>query len=164
MIDYANNELKFDGCPGCAYAKGEFSLPCGMIYQDEDFTVSQDWELPIPGFIVVCPVKKHVQNIFELDDDTLSKMFLLVKEIENVLIENNIAKDFNIVAQEKENVHLHIWIMPQYEWMKKIHKSSMAKLEDVFAYAKKELKTKDTFDEIERVSELLRQKLKKAES
>lgn len=24
MIDYANNEIKYDGCPGCAYAKREF--------------------------------------------------------------------------------------------------------------------------------------------
>lgn len=41
MIDYANNEIVFEGCPGCAYAKGQFSLPCGMIYQDKDFTVSR---------------------------------------------------------------------------------------------------------------------------
>lgn len=24
MIDYANNEIKYDGCPGCAYAKANF--------------------------------------------------------------------------------------------------------------------------------------------
>lgn len=24
MINYANNEIKYDGCPGCAYAKREF--------------------------------------------------------------------------------------------------------------------------------------------
>lgn len=51
MIDYANNLIEFKGCPGCAYAKHEFSLPCKMAYENENFTLSQDWELPIPGFL-----------------------------------------------------------------------------------------------------------------
>ena len=53
MINYANEIVKFEGCPGCAYAKHEFVLPCGMAYEDELFTLSQDWELPIEGFMVL---------------------------------------------------------------------------------------------------------------
>ena len=57
MENYANQLIEFDGCPGCAYANHEFSLPCGMAYENERFNMSQDWELPIPGFMVLSPIK-----------------------------------------------------------------------------------------------------------
>jgi hypothetical protein len=53
MINYANKKVEFNGCPGCAYANHEFILPCGMAYENDKFTLSQDWELPIEGFFVV---------------------------------------------------------------------------------------------------------------
>ena len=51
MKNYANETLEFKGCSGCAYANYEFSLPCSMAYEDVFVTLSQDWELPIPGFL-----------------------------------------------------------------------------------------------------------------
>ena len=53
MISYNNNEIKYNGCPGCAYANHEFSLDCGMAFENNNFTVSQDWEFPIKGFFIV---------------------------------------------------------------------------------------------------------------
>lgn len=42
MINYANKEVKYEGCPGCAFAKHEFELPCGIAYENERFTLAQD--------------------------------------------------------------------------------------------------------------------------
>ena len=61
MKNYKNEKIEFSGCPGCAYAKHEFALPCGMAYEDELFTLSQDWELPIEGFMVISP-KRCIRN------------------------------------------------------------------------------------------------------
>ena len=44
MKNYANEMITFNGCPGCAYANHEFSLPCGMAYENDKWTLSQDWE------------------------------------------------------------------------------------------------------------------------
>ena len=55
---------------GCAYANHVFALQCGMVYEDEMITISQDWELPINGFMVVCP-KRHVEYLSELTEDEL---------------------------------------------------------------------------------------------
>lgn len=114
--------------------------------------IAQDLELPISGFIVVCPVKKHIERLCELDNETVSKMFLIVKKIENILRKNNVAEEFNIVAEEKPNIHYHIWIMPKREWMFNIHESSMARIEELFDYAKSKFKIKETFDEIEKIA------------
>ena len=40
MKNYANEEISYRGCPGCAYAKHEFELPCGMAYENDNFTLS----------------------------------------------------------------------------------------------------------------------------
>ena len=79
MINYAGETINFDNCPACNYAEHKFSLPCGMAYENDKFTLSQDWELPIEGFFVVSP-KKHIEKFEELDK---RESF----EIENDLIE-----------------------------------------------------------------------------
>ena len=33
MINYANKKVNYEGCPGCAFAKHEFALPCGIAYR-----------------------------------------------------------------------------------------------------------------------------------
>lgn len=114
--------------------------------------IAQDWELSISGFIVVCSVKKHVERLCELDNETVSKMFLIVKKIENILRKNNVAEEFNIVAEEKPNIHYHIWIMPKREWVFNIHESSMARIEELFDYAKSKFKIKETSDGIEKIA------------
>ena len=114
--------------------------------------IAQDWELSISGFIVVCPVKKHVERLCELDNETVSKMFLIVKKIENILRKNNVAEEFNIVAEEKPNIHYRIWIMPKREWVFNIHESSMARIEELFDYAKSKFKIKETSDGIEKIA------------
>ena len=68
MINYANEKIEFNGCPGCAYAKHEFELPCGMAYENENFVLSQDWELPIPGFFIVSP-KRCIDKFEELSTE-----------------------------------------------------------------------------------------------
>ena len=117
MINYALEEIKFDGCPGCSYARGEFSLPGGMAYENERFTLSQDWELPIVGFFVVSP-KRCVECFSDLTSDEQHEMFDIVDKTINVLRENNICDRFNVVFEEKEKRHLHVWIMPRHKWMK----------------------------------------------
>ena len=62
MISYENKEIEIKGCPGCAYAKHQFDLPCGIAYENERFILSQDWEVPILGFFIVSP-KKHIEKL-----------------------------------------------------------------------------------------------------
>ena len=76
MISYNNKEIVFNGCPGCAYGRHEFHLDCGMSYENERFTLSQDWELPIQGFFIVSP-KRHIEKLSELSNDERNEMFYI---------------------------------------------------------------------------------------
>lgn len=160
MISYDNKEIKFDGCPGCAYAKHEFDLSCGMVYEDDEFTLSQDWELPIPGFMIVSP-KKHIVNLEELSKEQRDDMFDLVDETISILRKNNICEKFNVIFEEKR--HFHIWIMPRYEWMNEItNKSIMENIGVIFEYAKENLKNNDTFEQIQEITDILKNEFVKS--
>lgn len=90
MISYENKEIEIKGCPGCAYAKHQFDLPCGIAYENERFILSQDWEVPILGFFIVFP-KKHIEKLEELTKNERDEMFDIVDKTIKTLRENNIC-------------------------------------------------------------------------
>ena len=154
MINYANEKVDFDGCPGCAYGRHEFVLPCGMAYEDEDFTLSQDWELPIVGFFVVSP-KRHVSKLSELTLDEQVNIFGIVDEVIKILRNHQICDEFNVVFEEKGGRHFHIWIMPRQEWMLELFGNPTGNIKKVFEYAKKNMRTEEVYHEIDHITKIV---------
>lgn len=157
MINYSGQKIDFSGCPACAYAKQEFLLPCGMAYEIELFTVSQDWELPIQGFIVIAP-KRHIENFSQLSQNERTQIFELTNKIINILKEHNVCEKFNVIFEEKENIHFHIWIMPRHKWMEDIG-SITKNIGKIFDYAKANLRTEENFKEIKQISDIIKTEL-----
>lgn len=155
MINYANKEIQFSGCPGCAYGKHEFELPCGIAYENERFTLSQDWELPILGFLIVSP-KKHIEKLEELTKDERNEMFEIVDKTIRILRSNNICDRFDIIFEEKENRHLHVWIMPRHNWMNKICGDIVDNIGIICEYAKKNFRTIETYDKINEITNIVK--------
>ena len=155
MKSYANDEITFNGCPGCAYAKHEFELPCGMAYENENFTLSQDWELPIEGFLIVSP-KKHIEKLSELSDGERNEMFDIVNKTIKILRENNVCDRFEIIFEEKENGHLHVWIMPRHKWMVELVDDIIDNIGTILEYAKNNFRSEDTYNKIQNITEIVK--------
>lgn len=155
MINYANEEIEFSGCPGCAYAKHEFNLPCGIAYENERFTLSQDWELPIQGFLIVSP-KRHIEKLEELTKDERDEMFDIVDKAIKTLRKNNICDRFDIIFEEKENRHLHVWIMPRYKWMEALCDDIIDNIGLICDYAKKNFRTPDIYEQINEITRIVK--------
>ena len=161
MIDYANNEIKIKGCYGCAYAKHKFSIPCGMVFENEYLTISQDWELPINGWIVLCP-KHHVEKLEELTDEERNVLFKYVSLTTKYLKDLGISDYFSVEMEERENIHFHISIIPKHAWMKEISGSWMDNVGAFTDYAKANLKTKQNLKAIETTVKKLSKLLEKS--
>ena len=155
MISYANENIEFNGCPACAYANHEFSLPCGMAYENERFTLSQDWELPIQGFFVVSP-KKCVEKFEELSKDERDEMFDIVDKTIKILRKNNVCDRFDIVFEEKENRHFHVWIMPRHEWMSELVGDIIDNVGEIFEYAKNNFRAIENYERIKEISNIVK--------
>ena len=155
MISYNNKEIIFKGCPGCAYGKHEFNLECGMAYENDRFTLSQDWELPIQGFFIVSP-KRHIEKLCELTKDERNEMFEIVDKTVKILRDNKICERFDYIFEEKENRHLHVCILPRYNWMNKIANDIIDNIGIIFEYAKTNFRNNENYEEIKRISDIVK--------
>ena len=155
MVNYANQEVRFNGCPGCAYARHEFELPCGMAFENERFTLSQDWELPIPGFFIVSP-KRCVDVLSALTKEERDEMFEIVDRTIRILKKNQVCEHFNVLFEEKEGRHLHVWIMPRQDWMKDVAPYITDQLGAVLDYALEHMKTEENYKKIDAITEMVR--------
>lgn len=155
MISYNNKEIIFKGCPGCAYGKHEFNLECGMAYENDRFTLSQDWELPIQGFFIVSP-KRHIEKLCELTKNERNEMFEIVDKTVKILRDNKICERFDYIFEEKENRHLHVWILPRYNWMNKIVNDIIDNIGIILEYAKTNFRNDENYEEIKRISDIVK--------
>lgn len=160
MKDYANNEIKVNGCYGCAYANHEFSIPCGMVFENEYLTISQDWELPINGWIVLCP-KHHVEKLDELTDKERDVLFKYVSLTTKYLKRLGVSEYFSVEMEERKHIHFHISVIPKHAWMKEVSGSWMDNIGAFTDYAKANLRTKQNLknikDTIKKLSNLFKE-------
>jgi len=52
------------GCLGCAIQSGEVESTSIFIDSTKFFVANQDYEIPIPGFVIVA-AKRHLQSVDE---------------------------------------------------------------------------------------------------
>ena len=159
MISYNEKEIMFKGCPGCAYANHEFELPCGLAYENERFTLSQDWEFPIEGFFIVS-IKRHIERIVDLTEDERNEMFGLAVKTIRILRANNICDEFEVIFYEKKDTHLHAWIMPRHKWMAELVGNITGNIGTILEYAKKNFSNQEVYDKIESITKIVKENFK----
>ena len=159
MINYVNKEIIYNGCPGCAYARHEFELPCGIAYEDERFILSQDWEIPIEGFFIVS-LKRHVERISDLTEDERNELFNIAVKTIGILKTNNVCDEFDIFLEDKNDNHLHLWVLPIYDWMSNLAGKDMNNLGTVIDYAKENFSNEETYERIKNITELVKNNYK----
>ena len=99
--DYAGNIIETEKCPACEYAEHKFSLPCGLIFENELLTISQDWEIPIVGFVVIS-LKRHIESLTELSEQERNETFFYVNQTLKYLKKNKVCEEYNVLFEEKK--------------------------------------------------------------
>jgi len=131
-----------------------------MAYENDKFTLSQDWELPIQGFLVVSP-KKCIEKFEELSLEEKIEVFDIVDKTIKILRKNNICDRFDVIFEEKENRHFHVWIMPRHAWMNDLVGDIIDNIGQVFEYAKKNMRTKENYEKIKEITNLVKEEFEK---
>ena len=97
-----------------------------MLYEDEDVVAFMDAFPNVLGHTLVVP-KKHFNDIFDIDDNTLLKMYSvargLSKDIMGKLDKNSCTFLFNY-GEDQAIKHIHLHILPNYLKREKITKSN----------------------------------------
>jgi len=103
-------------CIFCKIANGE--IPSSTIYEDDLFRVILDLSPATKGHALILP-KKHMANIFEMDEETAEKVFVLASRIAKAMKEALNCDGLNIVQNNGEIAgqtvfHYHMHIIPRY--------------------------------------------------
>ena len=157
FVDYAGNDIIYVGCPACEYAKHKFEVPCGMVYEDKYLTVTQDWELPIPGMMIVSP-KRHVEYLSELTPIERNHVFSVVNDVIIILRREGFVSGANVIFEEKKDRHLHVWILPRDGW-KERGVDPTKDIRELQRFAIENMKTVENITKINNIAEILRKNL-----
>ena len=104
-------------CIFCKIANGE--IPSSTIYEDDFFRVILDLSPATKGHALILP-KQHMANIFEMDDTTAERVFVLAKRIAKAMKATLNCDGLNIVQNNGEVAgqtvfHFHMHIIPRYD-------------------------------------------------
>lgn len=125
-------------CIFCKIANGE--IPSCCVYEDDDFKAFLDLGPAAKGHTLILP-KKHAANLYELPDETASKIMVVAKSLGSKLVEKLGADGLNLVQNNGEVagqtvMHFHLHLIPRYEndnqkigWVP--GKPSMDELQDI---------------------------------
>lgn len=104
-----------ENCIFCKIIKGE--IPSMTIYEDDVVKVFLDINPTTNGDTLIVP-KKHIENMLDLDDKTLSHIHKISKEIYNVLKEKLNIDGLTFVQNNfygQEIKHYHVHLIPRYK-------------------------------------------------
>jgi len=95
------------------------TIPASIIYEDDVVIAILDIAQVTKGHTLVIP-KKHFDNIYTVDDDTLAHMMIVTKRLAVELKTKLNAKGINILNNNEplagQSVeHLHFHIIPRYD-------------------------------------------------
>lgn len=106
-----------DNCIFCKIINKD--IPGKIIYEDEICLAFLDLSQATYGHTLVIP-KKHFANILEVDNDTLSHLIVVVKDLSKQIMTKCHAKGLNVLTNTNEVAgqtvhHFHIHILPRYD-------------------------------------------------
>ena len=101
-------------CLFCKMVEG--SIPSKKIYEDDICFAILDLHPSSDGHTLVIP-KKHITDMMELDDDTLTHIYNVAKKLSPTLMEKMNAQALSLrvnYGSSQEIKHFHLHVLPNY--------------------------------------------------
>lgn len=119
-------------CTGCSVINGDLVPVGGILYQTENFSLAQDAEVMLEGFLII-QSKKHVNSLLDFSEKENIELAKLLYHARKALKDLKICEEVTIV-QEERSKHFHIWLFPYYDWMKEKYGKGIKYLRDINDY------------------------------
>ena len=115
-------------CIFCKIVNGE--IPSYKIYEDEKVLAFLDINPTSPGHTLIIP-KNHALDLMDIDNNILSHIFNIAKDIANIQMKKLNATGFTLVQNNgsvQEVKHYHLHVMPAYKRKRKLSLEEVHKL------------------------------------
>ena len=142
-------------CIACSIQSGKVKNP-GTIAESKYFVAEQDYEFPIPGFVILVS-KRHLQSIDEFSDDEQQDFIKFLCRLRFTMRKALYIKHIYVIQEEDTTTsHFHIWLFPRYQWMKDKFGKNIESIKPIIEYARKNLKTENNIAEVEIATQKLK--------
>ena len=121
-------------------------FPDETVIKTKLFDVSQDWEIPIPAFFIIAPLRK-VSSIAEFTEDEAVEFITLARKIRKGMKEVLGIKCVYLFEREDTERNFHFWIFPRYEWMEKFGRG-IESVRPIITYAKDTMTDEENMNEV----------------
>ncbi len=123
-------------------------FPNKNIITAKYFNIHQDWEVPIPGFFIIAPLRK-LKSVDQFTGEEAIEFINLIRKarkgMRNVLKINEVY-----FFQNEDTKHgFHLWIFPRYDWMEKFGRKIQS-VRPIMNYAKENMLSNDIFQEVKK--------------
>lgn len=119
-----NHETDGYVCPFCRLLRGvetEYNQQQDIVFQNEHVVaiIAPTWWVNNPGHVLVVP-KKHVENLYDIDDITLTEVYKAVKKLAIAIrstygCDGVSTRQHNEPAGDQDVWHLHVHVYPRFE-------------------------------------------------
>lgn len=109
--------MKDENCIFCKLANGD--IPTATVYEDEYLRAIMDAAPANKGHIIILP-KSHAANIYEIEDEYVSRAFVLAKKLAVALKKLTGCDGVNILqnnggAAGQTVFHFHVHVIPRFK-------------------------------------------------
>ena len=127
-------------CLSCAIAQNKVEIRGGSVIRSEYFDVHQDFEIPIPGFMILTSLR-HLKAVDEFTEEEAAD-FIQVLRRARKLQRDVLGIDTVYLHQEEDTSHhFHLWMFPRYDWMEPQFGRKSESMRPIMEYAREHLKT-----------------------
>lgn len=158
LVNLVGEKVEVKKCLGCEIVKGKLDAFGGILYSSKHFIVTQDFEIPINGFIIISS-KNHYASINEFSNEEKIEFITIVDKVLKILKKINVAKEFILVQGERSDIHFHLSLFPRKDWMKEKFGRVIANLKQIQEYARANMKTKENIELIKNTCELIKREM-----
>lgn len=97
-------------CAGCVVMDSS-KFKEGRIYQSKLWDLSQDFETPYPGMVVISPMR-HVSTYMDLTEEELKELHEITIHCKKAILQIFSCYKMAYMFYEKPNGHVHFVIIP----------------------------------------------------
>jgi diadenosine tetraphosphate (Ap4A) HIT family hydrolase len=121
-------------------------FPNENIITTKLFNIGQDWEVPIPGFFVITPLRK-LKSISEFTDKEAIEFINLIRKVRKGMRDVLGIEDVYLFQTEDTEHNFHLWIFPRHSWMEKFGRKIQS-VRPIMNYAKENMLSDDVFNKV----------------
>jgi diadenosine tetraphosphate (Ap4A) HIT family hydrolase len=149
-----NGKAAAVNCVGCQIEKGEIDAADFLVVRTEHFMVSQDLEVPLPGFYIIS-TRRHVFSVDEFTVEEQVELGKLLHAVRSGMRKELKIKTVYLFQDEANDNHFHLWLFPRWEWMKPFG-FKVQSVRSIVDHAKTTMRTRENFEKAKKMTGKMR--------